>query len=169
MGRSKQREINDVSIWFETGDADDAGTDSDVFVKFFDSNDTLIGWLEVYERSDLNAFESGMLNYGDIGNLLDKPWLMQLKQDVAKLSIDIINITNDDPGWYPQKIALDFCQDMDNELSLIYLWQPAEWITEGEQRLFTLQERFEGDVRKSFSQRSWRTVDILAGAARESP
>lgn len=169
MGRTKQREIDDVSIWFDTGTDKQAKTDSDIFIKFYNAGGELIGWLEAYERSDLQAFESGMLNYGDLGNPRSHHWLLQLKEEVAKISIEIDNVTEDMPDWYPEHIALDFCQDTDNERSLIYMWNIGKWIREEEHVEFEVDERFEGDVRSRFSQHSWRTVDIHAGGAEERP
>jgi hypothetical protein len=163
MGRSKQRKIDDVSIWFDTAAAEGSGTDSDIFLKFYNEDDEQIGWLEVYERSDLKGFEAGMLNYGDVGNLRDNPWMQQLKDDVARVSVEISDITDVESSWFPEYIALDFCQDANNENSLIYLWYLHRTIRTEEEHLFDVTERYIGDIRNLFTQPDWRTVDVSAG------
>ena len=164
MGRSKQRKIDDVCIWFDTATIEGSGTDSDIFLKFYNEEDEQIGWLEVYERSDLQGFEAGMLNYGEIGNLRDHTWLQQLKDDVARVSVEISDVTEEESSWFPEHIALDFCQDSSNENSLIYVWHIHRNIRTEEEHLFDVDDRFIGDVRNFFTQPDWRTVDVLSGA-----
>jgi len=163
MGRSKEREIGDVSIWFDTGSAADAGTDSDLYLKFYTEEDELIGWVEVYERSDMQGFESGMLNYGEVGTLSSTPWLQQLKDDVARLSLEISDVGDKGSNWFPEHIALDFCQDTNNENSLICMWHLHRSIRADEEHLFDIDDRFVGDIRSYFSQEAWRTVDVQSG------
>lgn len=114
----------DVIIWIQTGTGQDSKTDSDIYLRFYDRNNSLLGWVHAYERVDLGGFEEGEINCGFLGNLSSHGWLTSLREQVALLGVRIENVSDDRPRWFPERICLDF-RDGNNSFRAFEI---NEWI-----------------------------------------
>jgi hypothetical protein len=132
MESDERWQVGDVIVWFETSQAPEANTDSDVFLRFYDSQDQLICWAEAYERGDLQGFEVGELNCGYLGNLQKQAWLQRLLDDGVKLGIQTVGVTADNANWLLDRITVDFRLGPLASTPTVRNWQIQSWIKPGE-------------------------------------
>ena len=131
MTSSTRWQLGDVIAWIQTGTEQDAKTDSDIFLTFYDDANTAIAWLHAFERGDLGGFEEGELNCGYLGNLNKKAWLNSLKKSGTRLGIRIENVSDDHPEWFLDYVSLDFRVGPVADNPTARTWTVRDWIIPG--------------------------------------
>lgn len=165
---SDRWQLGDVVIWFQTGTKEDAETDSDVYLHFYDDQDNLVGWVEAYERGDLRGFEEGELNCGYLGNLQRNAWLKTLLAKGTRLGVRIENVTDERPEWFVDRISLDFRVGPVADVSTCRTWSVSEWINPGEEeRLYQCET---SSSQMSFADVGFeKELEIQAGGPTDKP
>lgn len=128
-------QLGDVILWVETGDQEDAKTDADVLLSFYDADGSLLCWAEAYERSDLTGFEAGEMNCGYLGNRERQPWLNGLMQEGIRLGIRIAGGSDDSPDWFVTRVMVDFRLGPKAATPTVRNWDVNDWIKTGDPEL----------------------------------
>lgn len=163
-------QLGDVIVWFKTGDKQDAKTDSDVYLKFYDDDGSLIGWLQAFERGDLAGFERGEVNCGFLGNIDGAAWLKDLLQEGATLGIRIENVSNDSPDWFVDRVSLDFRIGPGADTSTTRHWEIASWIKPGDDEVQFDCESLISENDPGFEDIGIeKQLEIESGSARDKP
>lgn len=167
---SERWKLGDVIIWFQTGTEQNSKTDADVFIKFYDDEDRLVGWVKAYERGDFAGFEEGELNCGFLGNLNKIEWLKHLLREATRLGISIEQVSGDHPDWFLESVSLDFRIGPRPDTVTARNWRIGQWIKPGGE-----EQKFECEVLAEESAEGFgevgfeKEVEIQAGSATDSP
>lgn len=141
MASSGRWQLGDVIIWFKTGTEQDAKTDSDVYLNFYNGAGKRLAWIHAFERGDMRGFEEGELNCGYLGNLNKQEWLTHLMDEATRVGVRIENVSDDRPEWFLESISLDFRVGPTADDSTVRTWEVSDWVYPGaDERTFECAE-----------------------------
>lgn len=170
MVNSERWRLGDVIIWFKTGDRQDAKTDSDVYLRFYNTDDDILAWVHAFERGDMGGFEEGELNCGYLGNLDKQAWLKSLLDAGTRVGVRIERVSDDRPEWFLESINLDFRIGPTAANSTVRTWEISEWIHPGaDERTFECVELVNERAGDFGNVGFERELEVEAGGAEDDP
>ena len=170
MTSADRFKLGDVIVWFQTGQQQDAKTDSDVPLRFYDDSDQLVGWIKAYERNDLAGFEDGEINCGYLGNINKSTWLKSLLQHATQIGIQIEDVSGDKPEWFLEWICLDFRIGPRPQTTTARRWVIGGWIKPGdEERRLPCQALAEAATDSFVDVGFERELEVQAGGPDKVP